>query len=132
MSSGATPLSRKRTHSLERGGERSFADINAKKPRISSEAPSSRAGKKRRAKKKRAVPAVEDTAESSSTRSHNNGTELMSPQVQYRGGHRGKQRRVVESDDEEDANIAPWPTPHSQVTQKVRCSMLAVFLPVDV
>ena len=56
----------------------------------------------------------------------------MSPQIQYRSGHRGKQRRVVESDDEEDSNIPPWLTPHSQVTQKVRCSMLTVVLPVDI
>ena len=130
MSSGATPLNRKRTHSLERGGERSVVDINAKKPRISSEAPSSRSGKKRRTKK-RVVPAVGDIAGSSSTRIYD-GAEIMSPQVQHRNGHRGKHRRVVESDDEEDANIVPWPTPHSQVTQKVCHSRFALFLHIHI
>lgn len=120
MSSGATPLSRKRTHSFEQGGERSVPDTNAKKPRIPSETPSSRLKKKRRAKK-RNLPVVEDIAGSGSTRSHNGGAELMSPEAQHRGGHRGKPRRVVESDEEEDANFTPWQTPHSQMTQGVRC-----------
>ena len=56
----------------------------------------------------------------------------MSPQVQYRGSHHGKHRKVVESDDEEDANIAPWPTPHSQVTQEVCRSGLTLFLYIDI
>ena len=120
MSSGATPLSRKRTHSFEQGGERSVSDINAKKPRTSSETPATRLRKKRR--KKRAVPVVEDIAGSSSTRSHSDGTELMSPPVQHCGDHHRRSRRVVESDEEEDVNIAPWPTPHLEENQKVRCS----------
>ena len=112
MSSGATPLSKKRTHSSEQGGERSGPDINAKKPRTSSETPSSRPRRKRT--RKRAVPVVEDIAGSSSIRSHNDGAELMTPEVRRYGGHHRKPRRVVESD-EEDTNIAPWPT------QQVRC-----------
>lgn len=116
MSSGATSLNRKRTHSLERGGERPGSDINAKKPRISPEAPSSRSGKKKRGKR-RTVPVVEDIA--GSARSHNDGAELMTPGVQHRGGHRQKPRRVVENDDEEDANIVIESTPHSQLAKKV-------------
>ena len=131
MPSDATPLSRKRTHSLEQGGERSAVDINTKKPRISSEAPSSRSGTKKRTKK-RTVLAAEDIAGSSSARSHNDGAELMSPQGQHCGGRRGKPRRVMESDEEEDANIAPWPTPHPQVTQKVCRGRLALFLHIYV
>lgn len=118
MSSGATLLSRKRTHSLEQGGDRSGPDINTKKPRTSSEAPSNRTRKRKQAKKKRNVPVVEDIAGSSSTRSHNDGAELMSPEVQHRGGCRRKPRRMVESDDE-DASIIPGPASRSQVTQKV-------------
>ena len=130
MSSSATPPSRKRTHSLEQGGERSALDLHTKKPRISSEATSSRSKKKKRTKK-RTVPAFEDIAGSSSARSHTDGAELMSPRVQCRGGHRGKPRRAVESDEEEDANVIFWSTPHSQVTQKVCCGMLVLFPHID-
>ena len=44
----------------------------------------------------------------------------MTPEIRHYGGHHRKPRRVAESD-EDDTNIAPWPTPHSQVTQQVRC-----------
>lgn len=115
MSSGATPLNRKRTHSLEHGSERSGPDVNSKKPRTSSGAPPNR---KKRGKRRNA-PEVEDIGGSNSTGSHSGGTELMSPEVQHRSGHRGKPRRVVESDDEEDVDIVPGPTPHPQVTRKV-------------
>lgn len=118
MSSGATSLSRKRTHSSEQVGERSGPDLNTKKPRTSSEAPSNRPARKKRARKKRTVPVVEDIAGSSSTGSHGDGAEPMSPRVQHRGVSRGKPRRVVESD-EEDANIVPGPTPRLLVAQKV-------------
>jgi len=116
MSSGATSLNRKRTHSLERGGERPGSDISAKKPRISPEASSNRSAKKKRGKK-RTVSVVEDIA--GSARSHNDGAEPMTPGVQRRGGHRRKPRRVVESDEEEDADIVLESTPHSQMTEKV-------------
>lgn len=118
MSSGATSINRKRTHSLEQGGERAGSDINAKKPRVSSEAPPNR--KKRRGKKKRTAPVVDDIAGSSSTRSHDGGAELMSPDVQRHGGRRGKSRRVAESDEEEDISAIPGPTLRSRVAYKVR------------
>ena len=52
----------------------------------------------------------------------------MSPEVQHRGGYRGKPRRVVESDEEEDANIVPSPTPRLQVTQEVRRDGICAIL----
>jgi len=56
----------------------------------------------------------------------------MSPRVQWRGGHRGKPKRVVESDEEENTNIIPWSAPQSQVTQKVCYGRLALFLHIDI
>jgi hypothetical protein len=132
MSSGATQVNRKRSHSLEQGGERVGSDINAKKPRVSSEASSNRSVKKKRGKKKRTVPVVEDIAGSSSTRSHDDGAELMSPEIQRRGGQRGKPRRVVESDEEEDANMVPWTPIRSQTVQKVSHSELPLFVDINI
>lgn len=117
MSSRAVSMGRKRTHSVEQGGERANSDINAKKPRVSSEA----AARKKRRVKKRNVPVVEGMA--GSTRSHDDGTEPMSAEVRRRGGHRGKPRRVVESD-EEDNSIVLGSIPRSQMTQEV-CRTLA-------
>ena len=116
-SSGAMPMTRKRTHSLEQGGDRADPDINAKKPRVSSEAPSSRTTRKKR-KKKRTVPVVEDIAGPSSTRSHDGGTESMTFDIQRRGGRHGKPRRVADSD-EEDSSIVSGPTSDSQMSPKV-------------
>lgn len=61
---------------------------------------------------------VEDIAGSSLARSHNDGAELMTPEVRHRGGRRKKPRHVVESD-EEDADLAPWPTTGLEGTQQV-------------
>jgi hypothetical protein len=113
MSSRAVPMSRKRTHSLEQGGERAGSDINAKKPRVSSEPSSTR--KKKRCRK-RNVPVVEGIA--GSTRSHDNGAEPISAEVQRRGGRRGKPKRMVESD-EEDNSIVLGSIPRSQMTKEV-------------
>lgn len=109
MSSGVVTMSRKRTHSLEQGGERAGSDVNTKKPRVSSKGSTGR-----KKKRKRTVPVVEDIAGSSSTRSHDDGAGPMSAEVQHRGGRRGKPRRVAESDEEDNGS-----TPHSQMTQKV-------------
>lgn len=78
------------------------------------------------------MPTVENIADSGSTRSHNDGAELMNPQAQRRSARRGKPRRMVESDDDEDANIAPWSTPHSQTTGEVCYGGPLLFLLIDI
>ena len=130
MSSGVTSMTRKRTHSLEQGGERPGSDMNAKKPRVSSEAPPNR--RKRKGKKKRALPVVDDIAGSSSAKSHDGGAEPMSHEVQRRGGHRGGSRRVIESDDEEDISIVPGSTSCSPMTQEVCYNMTALLISINI
>ena len=118
MSSGAVTASRKRNHSLEQAGERAGSDLNAKKPRVSSEASSNQ---KKKRKRRRNLPVVEGIA--GSTRSHDDGAEPISAEVRRRDDHRGKPRRVVESD-EEDIGIVPVSMPRSRVTRKV-CHTMA-------
>lgn len=55
----------------------------------------------------------------------------MNPQAQRRSARRGKSRRMVESE-EEDSNIAPRPTPHSQATGKVCCGRPLLILHTNI
>lgn len=115
MSSGTGPITRKRTHSLEQGGERAGSDINAKKPRVASQPSSSR-----RKRKKRTVPVVEDI--DGSTKSHDDGADPMSAQVQRRDCRRGKPRRV--ESDEDDISTVLGSMPRSQMASRV-CHFIA-------